>query len=690
MTSNTTNILLRHNYIHIPTRGLGQRSDSDTAMIATVMMNLSYYGFAMNTEAYHALRKLGMEELAEWWQSVELELKGITGANRKIGDFVVYKNFPAEVLDKSDAEYWIPQILMYWGFPNEFFTEPVQPREKLSEQPRCTVLRRSKEATLQEIWDGLLSSPARWKEQEFQDVLCLVQILHVNLSKLTFKENLVRLVAYLAEAGHKITLSTATDVLRLGAGLSDGDISLRESFKFKSFKKPMRRFLLSILERCSNLVEDVARREELWKRFLHNLHPGDFRNPSRGQQFPRVCEVMNDLYRGRLVTFNSRVEALLDSEDPQVLTLLATRPGDFRRRLVHCLELFGDKAVEAFITDEVLSKLTVVQIVTLRRYLETVNERYSRCFPPRGNWNKLQVGEARWVEERYVQSLSAALSKVLSTRVPAVKFLDDATKMVKLPNNGEVGPYARGTAFPIPDEVQFIRTASYWAAKHHGNVWFDNGWNFFDSKWKSVGAICWNAPKFTNGAAAFSGDPTNTKDALGRAAQLIDLYPAKLIREGVRYAVWNVLCFSHIPFSKAEDVFAALQWGVDAQKGGLFDPSRNQLAFPLTGEQLTKFICVIDMIERKLIYIDANLKGSVQSANQNGTVLEKSMPALMEYITALPSVHDLFRESVSESGSTQILYTDKDVELKGVEAYVFRPENKDNKYKSIDINGLLT
>jgi hypothetical protein len=65
------------------------------------------------------------------------------------------------------------------------------------------------------------------------------------------------------------------------------------------------------------------------------------------------------------------------------------------------------------------------------------------------------------------------------------------------------------------------------------------------------------------------------------------------------------------------------------------------------------------------------------------------MPAFLEYINSLPSVHDLFRESVNEDGELSVLYSDKDTKLDGDSAYVFRPENKENKYKSVDINALL-
>lgn len=683
MTS-ITNILLRHNYLDIPERN--NASDESGEDMNTIIMNLYYYGFALHKGAYNALGGLGHDDLVVWWQEIEKNLKSITGDDRKIDDFVVYKNFPAEVLEKSVAEYWVPQILMYWGFPSTYFTQATQPREKMNEGQRAIVLKRSKKETLKEILDTHLSSPARWKEQEFADILFLAEQVQFTVEKISFKENLVRLASTIMESDKRIHLATATDVLRLAVGLSSGDVSLREKTKFSAFKKPMRKFLLGLLEGCANLIEDIARRPEMWKKLLHHLHPGDYR-----LRFPNVCKAMDDLYHDRLVTFNSRVEALLQAEDAEVLQLLASRPGEFRRRLIHVLNLFGDKAAKAFIDNNVLVKLTTYQVVALRTFLASVNSRLKRVFPPKGNWNKLQVGAARRIEDRHIDLISAALGDVLRARLPKVKVLDSATKMIKLPNNGgTTSPFTRGTVFPIPDEVEFIRTASYWKNDpSKGNTWFDNGWNFFNKDWKNLGSCCWTAVSF-NGGAVFSGDPVNSKEMQGRAAQLIDLYPSKLVKLGVRYAVWNILCFSRIPFSDAEDVFAALQWGKDPQKGKLFEPSRCQLSFPLTDKQMTKYVCLIDLVERKMVYLDANLHGDVSSADRNSSSLEKNMPPFMEYLDSLPSVHDLFCESVNEkNGESHILYSDKNAELQDVPAFVFNSENKSNKFTPININALL-
>lgn len=169
---NADNILLRHNYIDVPRHvGTSEVSAVGPDALATIMMNLAYYGKALSVESYKELTKMLASSVGTWWTSIETELKEITGAGRKIGDFVVYKNFPAEVLSKTEAEYWLPQIMMYWGFPKELFTEEVKPREKMKEKTAPTVLKLAKKSTLGDILASHLKSPSRWKDQDLEEVL---------------------------------------------------------------------------------------------------------------------------------------------------------------------------------------------------------------------------------------------------------------------------------------------------------------------------------------------------------------------------------------------------------------------------------------------------------------------------------------------------------------------------------------
>ena len=170
---------------------------------------------------------------------------------------------------------------------------------------------------------------------------------------------------------------------------------------------------------------------------------------------------------------------------------------------------------------------------------------------------------------------------------------------------------------------------------------------------------------------------------------MIDLYLDKMIQQGIRYAVWNILCYSHQSFDQAEEVHAALQWGEKPQKNKLFEPSRCVFSFPVKGANMTKYIAYIDVWERKLVYMDANLYGLVNSAAYNTKILEKTMPAYVEYLNSLPSVFDLFKGVSTADDAPPVLYDDSKEKINGGEAYVFLPRNKQNKFDQIDLNLLL-
>ena len=71
--------------------------------------------------------------------------------------------------------------------------------------------------------------------------------------------------------------STATDVMRLAAALSDVDVSLRKVCKFRKFSRPERRVLISMLKGAKHLEGDLALRKEQWRRLLSFLRSGDFK-----------------------------------------------------------------------------------------------------------------------------------------------------------------------------------------------------------------------------------------------------------------------------------------------------------------------------------------------------------------------------------------------------------------------------
>jgi hypothetical protein len=686
----TSEILIRHYFIPVPSSNNLQEVNSQA--LATILNNLSYYGYGLSEKAYQILHQIDVDSLTKWWLEIEPVLRKVTGEDRKIGDFVVYKNFPQEVLEMSEVEYWTKQILMYWGFPNHYFTEEVKERARLNDKIKFKILQPASENTLLEIFESILYLPNAWVDQQWRDIRHLLAnfLDLIDTNKISFKENLIQVLVYCFEEKKAIKVKSATDVLRLAVGLSGGDIGLKKASKFRKFKRKERQYLLNLLNQCSNLTEDVFRRKNVWKKLMFLLHPGDYL-----EQFPEVVKAYHLLYSNQAPeTFNHQLEKLFLEKNPQVLTLLKTRSGEFLRRLHHCLLLFGQETVIAF--KEIIPQLKLIQLLKLQAYLETINYRLYRTVAPKGNWTKMQILEMnnnRELNEEWIKEILTDLAKEIKKRVDQVApivYLDPQVKMIKLQtNDSDLTPYGRGTIFPIPHNIKFIRTASYWrSGKTNYNIWYDNGWNFFAEDWTPLGSCCWTDVSFGQGSAIFSGDPTNSKDLEGNACQLIDLYLTELLAQNVRYAVWNILCYNHIAFSKAEEVFAALQWGENPETGNLFEPSRCQLSFPIKEDNLTKYIALIDLYQYQLIYLDANLYGQVNSANSNLQSLSEKMPAFMEYLETLPTVFDLFKH---QEKPLSILYSDQNFTLQNNQAaYVFRTENQNNEFNPFSLTKILS
>lgn len=690
----TENIFLRYGYMSLPKTN-SQKTPASRQLVGTFLSNLAYYGYVPSNEVAKFLYAANAEQLGALWKTLEAALKSNSGAGRDIGKYVVYKNFPKEVLDMSQAEYWIKQILMYIGFENELFTQKEETRDAMFEDLTFKVLHAVSATTAFEIFEQLLTLPARWTDLQKEDALFLISHfgknvpIRVDLDAVGFKENGIVAVVHAQQANIalNVSITTATDVLRLSAGLSGGDISLRESVKYKKFKRPDRRLLVSLLEATKNLEDDLATRKGEFKKLFMVLHPGDF-------NAPRVKAAYDKLYNNKVRSFASKVD--VSSITAKELPLLASRPGEFLRRFHAVYEQLGKTSIDVFVS--VLPKLSTQQIVRFRKYLETINTRKEMIYPPKGNWNRLQIAknEKKQIAKTHLATLLRTIDTLLSHRLaeilPEGVALDESAALVKLQTNDQkLASYGRGTAFPMPENIQFVRSASYWGDKNSyrrgRNTWMDNGWNFFDENWNATGSICWDHTSW-NGAAAFSGDPTNSKTSDGKACQVIDLYLDKLKAYGVRYAVWNILSYNNIPFDTVDDIFASLQWGDSADKGKIYEPSRAQMEFKVTGKNKTKFIAYIDLIERKLVFMDANLKGYINSAGANQDILSTTMPAFIEYLDSLPSVHDVFKSA--KKGTIPVTFTDVDKEIKGGKAYVFRTENPDNTFDKLDLNAILS
>ncbi|MEM6397601.1 MAG: hypothetical protein AAF741_14725 [Bacteroidota bacterium] len=689
-----TTILLRRQLVVWP-EASGETKKTTTAhrrAQATCLSNLAYYGYAPDREGLARLEQCDTEILKSWWAELEPSLKSESGEDRNIGDSIVYQNFPEEVLAMDEADYWFRQILMYLGVPKEQMREAPKDRPALFEDVDVKILRPASESSLEGILTSHLRKSKVWIPTEREEIEWFAANGYAfDLSEVPFKENMILAGLACMQAGQEVRIDTTTDVLRFYAGLSKGDISLKTNTKFVSLPRSQRRQIVRMLSEVGDLEEGLVRHRNKWKRALHALHIGEY-----GKTYPEVVETADRLRNGKpMETFNGQVEMLIVFSNPKVLDLLKTRPGDFARRLAHMVRMFGAEAVEAF--GEVVDQLPLANLLRLHKVLEKYNEIDAWAVAPKGSWTKMQILEKdadHKLPESERQALVGMLEREIGMRMnekfPQGVQLGERTKWVKLPTNNADGalPYGSGTVFPLADNIKFIRSATYWVVPGR-TCWMDNGWNFFKEDWSAIGTIAWNLTGEMKPAAVFSGDPVNSQNTAGRAGQLIDLYLDQLVDKGIRYAVWNILSYSRIPFDQAEEVMGLLQVGEEPMSGKLIEPSRSQFVFKVTGHALTNYVCVLDLVKRQIIYLDAPLPGKVSSAMYNARYLEEKMPVFMDYLGTIPSVHDVMRHVKPSSNGMPVLYDDKDQAVVAEQAYVFSPRNEESSYEALSFTDLI-
>lgn len=663
------------------------------ASVATLVCNMAYFGYKPHVEVIHAMKACSDAVLGDFWNDLKSAMASVKKTDVGMEQFVVYKNFPQEVLSQTEQEYWDQQIKIYSGeLAQEDAGEEVKERAELTVLESLAVLRLSEESSLELIYKKLVSKKSSWGEDEKNQIQVLsdcLQLSALNIADFGFKENAMQVFSAIVQdekrrAETKLVIADATDVIRLAVALSGGNIQEWGTTRFKSFSRGIRRILMTLLEESKNLEQDVSQHQEVWKRFFAMLHPSDFK-------MLKVNYVYDKLYNGKIKTFASVVDLHLQSKNYDVFEYLAYRPGEFLRRFMAIYEVFGDSAVSTFIP--IMKNLSVRQLLWFKRYITTLNTRKKMLYTPKGNWSKVQVSDnKRVIDAKSAELLCTKINETVSRKInqvyPQGFAVEPEMSDVKLASNGQyMSHYGRGTKFDIPENVKFFRLASYWQNDKH--CWFDVGVNYFTEDWTAVGATCWNSTHLGKWSI-FSGDPMNSSELKGRACQMIDIYPQQR-PNNVRYGVWNILAYSNIAFSESTEVLGTLQWGEEAETGKLYEPSRAQLVFNLKNNSKTSYLAIIDFKENKLIYLDLGMKGNVSSAASNSAVLQANMPAVMEYLNAIPSVADLLEFNHSAEG-VPVVYSDKNavLKLKDKPAYVLRPENDKSEFVQINFDELLS
>lgn len=210
-------------------------------------------------------------------------------------------------------------------------------------------------------------------------------------SEIPFKENAAFVTGSLLKHNKaNVTLigryiRTATDVLRLAVAWSDGDVSLAAAARFRKFRRPERRLLLELLERCPAIAEDMLRYKPRWIRLGEILHPAEYKH-----RFDR-CKEAFDIVRNKkpCTTFNGSVELAFQYRNVwTLLDLLMQRPGEFARRLDRLLRIAEHQEYVTLAFGEVASRVSTPVLLQVRSHFAQRHVRQDLRLPIAGKWCK--------------------------------------------------------------------------------------------------------------------------------------------------------------------------------------------------------------------------------------------------------------------------------------------------------------
>lgn len=604
-----------------------------TTYIGTLLHGLSNLGFVCSPLLIETLKTLSEEEFVALRKDLLASCAKLVGADKTWEP--MYPNFPQQVMDASDAELWVNAMMHYLG---DVFGVRILPEYEKLERPKLVdelekkKLRMIELGTEEELWEigrNLMGAKTSISEADKADVMWFIGQNRDSLEKvlpteIEHKENLVVVAKALIRLTDKADLvltryfRTATDVLRLAVGLSDGDVSLAKPSKFASFSRPQRRLLLAMVDRLDSPLEDMRKYEERWKRLGERLHPGEYR-----ERFAKAAAAFDRVRAGDFPrTFDSHVEEALARKDiGRALDLVTKRPGVFARRLDHLLRLSDDPmaVVERFrgVADQVSTPVLLQAMAHFRARPELPD---FRSFFPKGSVAKVFTiaNELAPLDGEACQAIHDVCRGALVTRFAeleplgkvwiAPELADHLVPFSQRSASTSLRSAVRGSRLPLTD-AGTVRFFLWWKEGvvndvPTGRIDVDLSAAVYTDDWRYLSHISFTNLRDSTIGAAHSGDITSAPNG---ACEFIDVPIEKARKAGARYLLMSVYAYTMTPFVDMPECFAGWMGRAEPQSGEVFEASTVEDRVDLTADSRICLPAMIDLKSREVIWMDMAL-----------------------------------------------------------------------------------
>lgn len=659
--------------------------DTNTSYVCTICKNIENLGYVFSEVLFEALTTLTIKELGSFYINLVEVLEDIKGADVQYNP--MYPNFPKQVMELDEVELYINAIIHYWSNGSLLPVTKKEKRLPLFDEGTIEVLEIGSLDDLKQIFVNLVNSKTSLSESDKNDLEWFFKEMNALVYEcmpetIPLKENVALisklLMQYMDErtAIDKISVyvKTATDVLRLATALSDGDISLADNTKYKSFSRKERRILLGLLENCGSIEEDMVRFKTKWIRLGEKLHPGEFSKQKYMKTHRAFYKLRNNK---KITTFNGRVDACLKEDDiEQALKLLVKRPGELARKLDFLLRTINNKNLVINSFNRVAANVATPVLLQIRQHFinRNVNQEY-RVFFPKGQLAKSYnlKNNLPEIEEKYCKAIVSICENALIENYKQKDFMGNVYLAEELKNY--VVPFSqrsaskvsktitRGSRIKLDPNTKIVRGFIWWTNHCEGQwdnqrVDIDLSAAIFDEKWRYKDHVSYTNLCSTTYNAYHSGDIVNGGVPNGNGvAEFIDIDIDSIIKYGARYVVFQVYCFSGYPFSVLENARFGWMERQDCNSGEIFEPKTMKQKIDLVANTVTAVPVIFDCFTKEFIWCDMsiNLDSCRGHWGNSGANLEHNLStveAICYSVTCMnkPNMYDLIDLHIKAHG----------------------------------------
>lgn len=662
MNNSINSIALRHlNGIYIAKNT--DNNINETLSIeefATLIKKFEGYGYIFSKELAIAISK---EERNVIIDKLKAVIKVIEDFKSDKNYTVFYKNFPDEVINMSEVDLYINQILHYWiGYLPSNNENIIKGEVEPSKLVKARELNLVDDEMIEKLFIDLLSSNVTLSEQYLDDICVLtdtksIKELEKYMEYIQMKETLTTVSNYILQKEGVLVgdFKTATDILRLIAKISEAELN-NKHIHFAYFSRTVLSQLMNKLENLKNIMPDIKRYSKPWHSFFKL-----YAKKINFNKYPKVRNAVDMLFgdisymteRGKINEEINRLPTMSEEELDNFVKEYTVFYGDYIREILSLLNKANENQYEKLLLglENCVTKVNtriLFQLYDRIINLKAEDKTVPRLVNSKGKWRILKesINLSDNLLNRVLQIVEDGIKTQLKEKGSLGKvYIDKSYKDIMLTtsekdSNVSLRPMTRGSRIKFNPNAEVLRFFVAWKNLDEKTLKELNAYSdrvdvdlsalTFDENLEFNDVVAYYNQK--KSYFAFSGDITNAPEG---ALEYIDVFDLeKLKKKGDRYVLIEIRSYNGYTFKEINTVYAGVMELTSKEakeKKNMYSTAITE-GFQIVSSERTTNTILVDLEKFEYIWLDTNMASYMLGVMYGNALSNEEIPYLNDLL----------------------------------------------------------